>query len=119
MAMNEREEASYRDHLEQLIVAKDKEIEGLKAQIADLKKQKGISSAQEGLTFDERTGIWTDEKGKPFCPTCLNAEKRNPLKVESSGWRCTAAGHYFGKPGGRVPVVVRGRSGGGGSWMSS
>jgi hypothetical protein len=96
---NEREDASFNDYLLAQVKAKDTEIASLKAEIAELQKQKGISSAREGLTFDAHTGIWTEKaSGVHYCPTCLNQERRNPLKVERAGWRCTMAGHYFGNP---------------------
>lgn len=112
--MSEQDEAGYKQFLEDKVAGQEAEIAGLKAQIAELKKQRGISSAREGLTFNDRTGIWTDKEGNNFCPTCLNNEKQNPLKTEERGWRCTAAGHYFENPNAPRPVVRRG-----GSWMSS
>ncbi len=112
--MIDPKDASYIEDLETQIAKLRAEIDNKDVEIKRLKKEKGLSSAREGLTFNDRTGIWTDKEGKHFCPTCLNDEKRNPLKTEERGWRCTAAGHYFGNPDAPRPVVR-----GGGSWMSS
>jgi hypothetical protein len=96
--MNERDEASFQEYLLAQVKAKDVEIAELKAEIRELQKQKGISSAREDLTFNTRFGIWSDKAGTQYCPNCLNEERRNPMKVERSGWRCTMGNHYFGNP---------------------
>lgn len=100
MATNERDEAAYKEFLEDKVAAQEAEIAGLKAQINELKKQRGISSARDGLTFDEHTGVWADQAGRLYCSSCLDQDKRNPMKTELPwGWRCSAQPkHYFSNP---------------------
>jgi hypothetical protein len=99
--MSEFEDAAYIKSLEEELKKRDAEIERLK-------REKGISGPREGLTFSSHTGIWSDASGKlHFCPTCLNQDKRNPLKIERDGWRCTSAAHYFGNPDKRRGIIDR------------
>lgn len=112
---NERDEASYKQFLEDKVAEQEAEIVGLKAQIAELKKQRGISSAKEGMTFHQRYGIWTDKAGQHFCPNCMGNEKRNPLKTEEHGWRCHVCHKWFENP----DRPIRVDRGGGGSWMGA
>src|SRR5258706_16471414 len=92
------EQASYIEHLEA-------QVRELKVEIDRLKKEKGISGPREGLTFNSHTGLWADAGGQLYCPKCLDGDKRNPLKIESHGWRCTAGAHYFSNPDSPHPVV--------------
>lgn len=116
--MSEYEDASFNEYVRTEIAKRDAEIERLKREIAELKKQKGISSAREGLTFNDHFGIWADESGKHFCPKCVAQEKRNQLKIEQRGWRCTVCSTWYSNPDKPLPGVMRTR-GGGGSWMGS
>lgn len=113
-----RDDASYIQHLESKIGEFEAQIKELEVEVTRLKKEKGLSSAREGLTFGDRTGIWTDEAGRHYCPKCLDQEKRNPLTTEKYGWRCSVCNGYYSNPDAPQPVVRRGR-GGGGSWMAS
>jgi hypothetical protein len=110
VATNEREDAGFHDYLVEQIAAKDAEIARLKDEIAKLKKQKGISSPRESLTFNEHTGLWADQGGLLYCSTCLDQDKRNPMKSElPHGWRCSAVPkHYFSNPDSPAPRVVWG-----------
>ena len=94
-----------------------KYVEHLEAEIKRLREEKGISGARDGLTFNNRTGTYTDSAGAHFCTPCLSKEKREPLKVERSGWRCMVCREYFSNPD-SPPPVVRTR-GGPKSWMAS
>ena len=111
--MSEFDDASFDQYVKAEIAKRDAEIERLKREIAELKKQKGISSVYEGLSFQDRQGIYTDEKGQGFCPTCLDREKRRPLKSELPwGWRCSADhNHYFSNPDSPTPQVIHRRPG--------
>lgn len=93
-----RDEASYKEFLEAKIVEKDAEIKVLQEKVKQLQSEKGISSARDGLTFNSHTGLWSDQSGQLYCPKCLDKDKRNPLKNETYGWRCTAGGHYHSNP---------------------
>src|SRR5947207_1368505 len=97
MATNERDDASFTEYVRTEIAKRDAEIERLKREIAELKKQKGISSARDGLTFNQHTGLWADQAGLLYCSMCLDQDKRNPMKSELPwGWRCSAQpAHYF------------------------
>jgi hypothetical protein len=90
------QQAAYIEHLEAEIKNLKSQKGDLEAEITRLKKEKGLS--REGMTFNSHTGLWADDKGQLYCPTCLDKDKMNPLKVEPSGWRCTSGGHYFGNP---------------------
>jgi hypothetical protein len=87
--MSERDDASYIQHLETKIAELEKEVDRLR-------KEKGLSSAREGLAFDKKFGIWTDKAGDHFCPKCLDKEKRNPLTTEDWGWRCNVCDAFYG-----------------------
>lgn len=128
MATSDFEDASFEQYVkaeiekrEAVIAERDTEIESLKRQIAELKKQKGISSVRDGLTFSDHTGLWSDQAGLLYCSTCLGEDKRNPMKSElPHGWRCSAVPrHYFSNPD-SPPQAMRIEGGGGGgpqSWM--
>jgi len=105
MATEERDEASYKQFLEVKVQEQETEIAGLKAQIAQLKKQRGISSAREGLAFNQRSGIWSDAAGITYCYKCLDKDKRNPLRVEAPyGWRCGVCDAYYDNPDAPPPA---------------
>lgn len=97
------------------------EIEKLRAQVQErdveikrLRKEKGLSSAGEGLTFNEKTGTHFDASGKHFCTKCLlQNDRRTPLKVEPHGWRCLLCPKYYSDPD-RPEQIDHG----GGSWMT-
>ena len=94
------DEASYKAFFEQRIAEKDAEIKRLRAEIDRLNVENGISSVRDGLTFNSRTGFWSDKADRAYCGTCLNKDKRNRLKSELPwGWRCSAVpAHYYGNP---------------------
>jgi len=123
--MIDPKDASYIDDLETEIAKLRAEINNKDIEIKRLKKEKGLSSTREGLTFSTHTGLWADQAGLLYCSTCLGQDKRNPMKSELPwGWRCSAEPkHYFSNPDNRPPVVnMRGPRGGGGgpnSWMGS
>ena len=105
MATSEFEDASFKKYIEEqiaerdaVIAERDAEIECLKHDIAELRKKKGISSAREGLTFNDKTGTHTDPSGKHFCTKCLDKEKRNQLKPEPHGWRCVICDWFYEDP---------------------
>lgn len=130
MATSEFDDASFKKYVQAqiaerdaVIADRDAEIERLKREIAELRKKKGIPSARDGLTYNEHTGLWADQAGLLYCSTCLDQDKRNPMKTElPRGWRCSAVPkHYFSNPDDRPPVLnMRGPRGGGGSggWMA-
>jgi hypothetical protein len=105
-----REDASYIESLETEIAKLRAEIEQKNAEIKRLKREKGISSAREGLSFNQHTGLWADQAGLLYCSTCLDQDKRNPMKSELPwGWRCSAVPkHYFSNPDSPRPQVTWG-----------
>lgn len=98
--MSEFDDASFSDYVRAEIAKRDTEIERLKREIAELKKQKGISSVSDGLTFNERTGTHVEAAtAKHFCTKCLlKDDKRIPLKNEPHGWRCLLCTKYYSDP---------------------
>ena len=111
--MSERDDASYIQHLE----AKVKQLE---EEIASLRKEKGLSSAGDGLTFNDETGTHTDASGKHFCTKCLAKEKRHQLKTEPHGWRCVICDEWYedpDNPEGSVRIVPDMGGGGPQGWM--
>jgi hypothetical protein len=107
MTTDGRDEASYKQFLEQKVQDQETEIAGLQAQIAQLKKQRGIASAREGLSFSQRTGIWAEPSGLCYCPKCLDKDKRNPLRVEAPyGWRCGVCDSYYDNPDSPPPAPI-------------
>ena len=99
------DEAGYVQALEAKIKELEAEIAKLQLKLKDLYKEKGLSSAREGLTFNKRTGIWTDQSGQEHCSKCLDREKRNPLTTEKYGWRCGVCGDYTSNPDAPPPVA--------------
>jgi hypothetical protein len=91
--MSQRDDAAYIEHLE----AKIKELE---QEIGRLRKEKGLSSAGEGLTFNEQTGTHVEAATtKHYCTPCLlKDDKRIPLKYEPHGWRCLICTKYYSDP---------------------
>lgn len=102
--MSEAEDKSYIAHLESEIERLQAENQQFRVEIERLKKEKGLSSAREGLTFNQRTGIYDDD-GSHFCPKCLDKEKRNPLRTEEHGWRCTVCDSYYADPDAPPPQM--------------
>lgn len=98
--MSERDDAA---HIEFLT----SEIEKLRAQVKDrdveigrLKKEKGLSSARDGLAPNDKTGTWVETvTGKHHCTRCLlKDDKRVPLKTEPHGWCCMLCAKYYADP---------------------
>ena len=120
--MSKYEDAAYVQDLEAKVEAFQAEVDKFRAESkqlrAEISRLQGIPAVRDGLTFDRRSGIYRDESGQEYCPTCLDKEKRNPMKGEDHGWRCTAGGHYFDNPDRPHPAFSR-RGGGGTSWMAS
>jgi rubredoxin len=109
--MTERDDAAYIDHLESEVATLQAQNKQLEDEVKRLKKEKGLSSARDGLTFNKRTGIWTDASQTDYCPKCLDKDKRNPLRIEDDGWRCTACDEYYYNPDAPPPpgfIVPRG-----------
>lgn len=87
--MSERDDASYIQHLE----AKIKELE---EEIGRLRKEKGLSSVSQGLTFNPKTGTYVEaSSGLHYCPKCLAKDKRHPLTDDDWGWRCNVCDAYL------------------------
>lgn len=107
--MSERDDAAYIDHLEAQIAKLEEEIKRLR-------KEKGLSSAVEGLTFNEKTGTHFEaSSGKHHCTKCLlKDDKRIPLKVEPHGWRCLICTKYYADPDRPEGPIDYGNS----SWMT-
>src|SRR5258708_36110624 len=78
----------------------------LEAEIKRLREEKGISGVNDGLTFNAKTGTYTDSAGAHYCSPCLAKDKRQPLKIESHGWRCMICRAYFSNPD-NPPRVLR------------
>lgn len=107
--MSERDDASYIQHLESEVAKLQTEVKKLEAEIKRLRREKGISSAREGLAFEKRTGVWLDSTHRTrYCPRCLDQEKRNPLMEDTYSWRCTVCGHAYTNPDKPLPKVRRG-----------
>lgn len=112
MATNEREDASFKEYVRAEMEKKDAEIASLKAQLAELKKQKGISSVSEGLSPNDKTGTWVDATGKHHCTKCLlKDERRVPLKTAPHGWSCMVCTKYYSDPDRPEDQMVYGPSG--------
>lgn len=110
--MSERDDAAYIDHLE----TKVKELE---QEVARLRKEKGLSSAGDGLTFDQKTGTNVDGTKKHFCTVCLDQDKRRELRVEPHGYRCMICKKYYpdpDRPEGGAEILDMG-GGGPQGWM--
>ena len=97
------QQAAYIADLEAKIEALQAENQQLKVEAERLKKEKGLT--REDLKFNPHTGLWSDASGALYCTACLDEDRRNPLKVESHGWRCTAKGHYFSNPDAPHPTA--------------
>ena len=106
------EQASYIAHLESQVEKLQAKIGELEMEAGRLKKEKGLT--REDLKFNEHTGLYANAAGVLYCPKCLDSEKRNPLKKEKRGWRCTAGDHYFENPDAPSPNVANGP----GNWMA-
>jgi rubredoxin len=105
--MSERDDAAYIEHLEAKVAK-------LEDEIKRLKKEKGLSSAREGLTFEKRTGVWLDANTHTrYCPKCADQEKRNPLMEDRYSYRCTVCGHSYHNPDSPPPQVISSRPRGG------
>jgi hypothetical protein len=90
--MSERDDAAYIEHLEA-------QIRTLEEEVKRLQKEKGLSSASGGMTFNETTGTHEDASKKHFCTKCLlKDDKRIPLKTEPHGWRCLICTKYYADP---------------------
>jgi len=110
---DEREEAGWKQFLEAKVAEQEAQIASLKEQLEQLKRQKGISSARDGLTFNSKTGTHVDQAAKHYCTTCLSRDQRWELKVEPHGWRCMICKKYYSDPD--RPEVVDHRPD---SWMT-
>ena len=93
--MSKYEDAAYAQELEAKVEKLEAENKRLREEVNRLK---GIPAAREGLTFDDRSGVWFDDSGRAYCPTCLGNDKRNPMKAEDGDWRCTTGDHFFYGP---------------------
>lgn len=105
------QQAAYIAELEAKIEGLQAENQNLGVEIERLKKEKGLT--REDLAFNSHTGLWHDKSGQNYCSECLDKEKRNPLKNEDRGWRCTVCRRYYADPD-RPPPVIRQR----GSWQA-
>lgn len=123
--MSEFDDASFKEYvkaqiaeLDAVIAERDAEIERLKGDIAELRKKKGISSAGDGLTFNEKTGTQIEAAtGKHHCTICLlKYDRRTPLKVEAHGWRCLLCPKYYSDPD--RPEELNYDERGPGGWMA-
>lgn len=114
--MSEFDEASYTAELEAKIGKYETKIKELEDEIKRLKKEKGISSAGEGLTFNERTGTHFEAaSAKHYCTKCLlKDDKRIPLKYEPHGWGCLICTNYYPDPDRPQGPINYGNS----SWMT-
>lgn len=116
--MIDPKDASYIQDLEREVAKLRSEIEQKDTEIKRLKREKGISSASEGLSFNDKTGTHTDANGKHFCTKCLAKEKRNQLKVEPHGWRCMVCDEYYEDPDNpEGPLQIVPDMGGPQGWM--
>lgn len=70
--MTDYDNASFNDYVRSEFARRDAEIARLQRELDELRKQKGLSSAREGLTFNSHTGLWADQTGALYCQTCLN-----------------------------------------------
>src|SRR3990167_7977368 len=61
VAMIDPKDASYIQSLEVEVAKLRAEIEQKDTEIKRLKREKGISSARDGLTFNQHTGLWADQ----------------------------------------------------------
>ena len=115
--MIDPKDASYIEGLETEVAKLRAEIDNKDVEIKRLKKEKGLSSARDGLTFNQRNGIWYEQSGQGYCPKCLDQEKRNPLMTDKYSFRCTVCGHAYNNPDAPPPQVIRTRGGGPQGWM--
>ena len=75
------------------------------SELKRLKSEKGISDAQDGLTFNETTGTYTAHDGLHYCTRCLSDDKRSPLKNGQFGWHCMVCKANFHDPARPYPNV--------------
>ena len=104
--MSEHDDAAYIQHLESKVAELEKEI-------ARLRKEKGLSSVGDGLTFNQKTGTYVEvSSGLHHCPKCLAKDKRHPLAAEDDqGWHCSVCDAYYGNPDAPPPEAVYFRPG--------
>jgi hypothetical protein len=108
MATSSFEDASYIAELEQKIGKLETQITELQGEIKRLKKEKGITNAGEGLTFNKRTGLYLETStGIHFCPKGIAQDKRHPLAEENEwGWRCHICDHFYPNPDAEPPTMT-------------
>jgi hypothetical protein len=105
--MIDPKDAGYIEHLETEIKKLRAQIQERDAEIKGLRKEKGLSSAREGLTFQPRTGLYLEaSSGIHYCPKCLAKEKRHPLTDEEWGWRCHVCDAFYSNPDKAPPDPV-------------
>lgn len=74
------------------------EVNPLKREIVQLKEKIAHLSSQPKLTFNQRTGTYSDPSGVHYCAKCAGEGKHHPLKNEAHGWRCAVCTGYFSDP---------------------
>lgn len=94
------DEAGYVQALEAKVRELEAEIAKLEIKIKNLFQEKGLSSARDGLTQNDRTGTWVDAStGRHHCTRCLlKDDKRIPLNTEPHGWRCMVCNRFYEDP---------------------
>jgi regulator of replication initiation timing len=96
--------------LKETVKARDKEIQRLTKENAELREQLEKSKAiteehaiKKALlankTFNPRYGIWkSNQSSQVYCPPCLDKGKESPLQVSESGWKCPVCNKFISNP---------------------
>lgn len=115
---NQRDEASYIEHLEtKLKAALGEQPDGQDAQPSALRKQweqsKGKSQSEHvsSLSFDESTGTYIDSTSPlRYCAVCRDGHnRRTPLRNDTYGWYCQVCRRGYDDPARPHPLITRGR----------
>ena len=105
--MIDPKDAAYIESLETEIAKLRAQLQERDAEIKRLKKEKGVSSAREGLTFNPKTGTYVEgPSGLHYCTKCLAKDQRNPLADQDWGWRCHICDHFYPNPDAEPPSMT-------------
>jgi ribosomal protein L37AE/L43A len=93
-----RLKTEYEAQISRLKTEHEAEMSRLQAQVEQLKREKGISNARAGLTFNQRTQTYVDASGLHHCPSCLAEDVRRLLVEMEFGWHCNACDAFYSNP---------------------
>lgn len=71
----------------------------LKEQTRNLEEQLIKLTRNSPLSFNQKTGTWTDENASThYCPKCKASNTLSPMKNDTHGWSCSVCSMYFNDP---------------------